>query len=289
PVGRRAIRPPVHHGRPGRSPYQQAGARAPRGAMPPRRPLRARRCRAPTAAAALLLAGAARRARALSAVYPEPPPEKGGEGTERRAELLRFVTAYRAGLEAVVDITPYSPLLQVAADADGGADFYAFIDTWVGNKSERPAVYLNNVTRKRPEARLNRVVVDGGAAFLLDQAAELGVGTPAAGSGLLPVYRCPAGDKELGAAKLLGLAAREAKRLGNTSSTEADAFRLELLTALVSDDLVELNVSGTTVENRSVRCVLGPNSSTFSGSAACQCSTIRPTSSSTPSTAREGG
>jgi len=48
-------------------------------------------------------------------------------------ELLRFVTAYKRGVEAFVDATPYSALLKASAETDGNLTFFAFIDTWVGN------------------------------------------------------------------------------------------------------------------------------------------------------------
>lgn len=50
-------------------------------------------------------------------------------------ELLRFVTAYKRGVEAFVDATPYSALLKATAETDGELTFFAFIDTWVGNNS----------------------------------------------------------------------------------------------------------------------------------------------------------
>lgn len=59
-------------------------------------------------------------------------------------ELLRFVTAYRTGLEAIVDVTPYSALFRAAA-ASNNLSFYNFIDTWVGNTSEE-GLYHNSAT-----------------------------------------------------------------------------------------------------------------------------------------------
>jgi hypothetical protein len=50
-------------------------------------------------------------------------------------ELLRFVTAYKRGVEAFVDVTPYSALLKASAETDDDLTFFAFIDTWVGNNS----------------------------------------------------------------------------------------------------------------------------------------------------------
>ena len=62
------------------------------------------------------------------------------------AELLRFVTPYGAELEAMVDITGYAPLLEAALTSNGRIDFYAAIDTWVGNDTRRRVVYVDNVT-----------------------------------------------------------------------------------------------------------------------------------------------
>jgi hypothetical protein len=63
-----------------------------------------------------------------------------------KVELLRFVTAYGTGLEAFVDLTPYSPFLNSVA-LRGNVTFFSFIDTWVGNDTKRDeAIYLNNVT-----------------------------------------------------------------------------------------------------------------------------------------------
>ena len=62
-------------------------------------------------------------------------------------ELLRFVTAYRTGLEAMVDATPYAPLLSMA-DLAGNVGFYAFIDTWVSNATGHDAMCMNNVTHQ---------------------------------------------------------------------------------------------------------------------------------------------
>jgi hypothetical protein len=57
------------------------------------------------------------------------------QNTTQAVELLRFVTAYKKGIEALVDITPYSALLRSSADEDGELTFFAFIDTWVGNNT----------------------------------------------------------------------------------------------------------------------------------------------------------
>lgn len=60
-------------------------------------------------------------------------------------ELLRFTTAYRTGIENVVDLTPYSQLLRAAAAANN-LSFYTFIDTWVSNHTEYDVLYLSNTT-----------------------------------------------------------------------------------------------------------------------------------------------
>mmetsp|Transcript_82100 Transcript_82100/g.150117 ORF Transcript_82100/g.150117 Transcript_82100/m.150117 type:complete len:924 (-) Transcript_82100:26-2797(-) len=69
------------------------------------------------------------------------------EGSAQAVELLRWVTAYGTGIEAVVDLTPYSPLLHAASE-EGKLTFYSFIDTWVDNRSGLDIVYLNNITQK---------------------------------------------------------------------------------------------------------------------------------------------
>jgi|Transcript_105199 hypothetical protein len=68
-----------------------------------------------------------------------------GTETQTRVELLRFVTAYRTGIEAVVDLTHFSPLIRSAV-AKGNFTVYNFIDTWVGNGTGTSVLYLNNVT-----------------------------------------------------------------------------------------------------------------------------------------------
>lgn len=64
-----------------------------------------------------------------------------------KVELLRYVTAYKKGIEAVVDVTPYSPLIR-AAIAKGNFTMYSLIDTWVSNNSNTTVLYLNNETTK---------------------------------------------------------------------------------------------------------------------------------------------
>lgn len=73
-----------------------------------------------------------------------PVPDEG----KYTVELTRFVTAYGADLEVLVDITPYSPILQALAQGGGDLVFYTFVDTWVGNGSDTQSFYLNNVTRE---------------------------------------------------------------------------------------------------------------------------------------------
>jgi hypothetical protein len=71
-----------------------------------------------------------------------------GEGFQdgATAELLRFVTAYGRGFETLVDLTPYSPLLHIAKDVAEQFSIYSFIDTWVGNDTGRPVVYVSNTS-----------------------------------------------------------------------------------------------------------------------------------------------
>jgi len=65
------------------------------------------------------------------------------KGTTQAVELLRFVTAYKTGVEALVDITPYSALIKSTADTDGELTFFAFIDTWVGNNTDESSPVMN--------------------------------------------------------------------------------------------------------------------------------------------------
>ena len=74
------------------------------------------------------------------------PAKKGPTEQVDKAELLRFVTPYGAELEAIVDITAYSQLLETVFNASGKIEFYAAIDTWVGNDTRRKIVYVDNVT-----------------------------------------------------------------------------------------------------------------------------------------------
>jgi hypothetical protein len=69
------------------------------------------------------------------------------KGATQAVELLRFMTAYRQGLEVLVDVTPYSPVMRATADSDGKLSFFTFIDTWVGNNTrsvKHMAVLDNN-------------------------------------------------------------------------------------------------------------------------------------------------
>mmetsp|Transcript_98587 Transcript_98587/g.181246 ORF Transcript_98587/g.181246 Transcript_98587/m.181246 type:complete len:865 (+) Transcript_98587:86-2680(+) len=65
-------------------------------------------------------------------------------------ELMRFVTAYGKGLEAAVDITPYSQLLRAGAKS-GNLTWYSFIDTYVSRTKSSEVdhiLYQNNITGK---------------------------------------------------------------------------------------------------------------------------------------------
>eukprot|EP00928_Gymnodinium_smaydae_P066401 TRINITY_DN4941_c0_g1_i4.p1 TRINITY_DN4941_c0_g1~~TRINITY_DN4941_c0_g1_i4.p1 ORF type:complete len:919 (+),score=169.75 TRINITY_DN4941_c0_g1_i4:48-2804(+) len=69
------------------------------------------------------------------------------QNVAQTVELTRYITAYGTTLEAVVDVTPFSPLLQAAADTYGNITFYNHIDTWVSKASKKStALYMNNVT-----------------------------------------------------------------------------------------------------------------------------------------------
>jgi len=68
------------------------------------------------------------------------------DSSQQSVELVRFVTAYRMGLDVLVDLTPYSPLLRAAASADGQLTLYGMIDTWVNNESATTIMYMSNET-----------------------------------------------------------------------------------------------------------------------------------------------
>mmetsp|Transcript_43591 Transcript_43591/g.79407 ORF Transcript_43591/g.79407 Transcript_43591/m.79407 type:complete len:838 (+) Transcript_43591:179-2692(+) len=65
------------------------------------------------------------------------------KGSNHSVEMLRFITAYGTGLEVVVDITPYVPLLQTAAAAHGELKFYSYIETWVSNDTGSSVLFVN--------------------------------------------------------------------------------------------------------------------------------------------------
>jgi len=92
----------------------------------------------------------------LAQVYGDIAKDARPKGADKAVELLRFVTAYRSSMEAIVDITPYTPLIRAASGVGSrsqdtlgtkGLDFYAFIDSWVGNSSGTDAMFYNNNTR----------------------------------------------------------------------------------------------------------------------------------------------
>jgi len=77
------------------------------------------------------------------------PDARGAPLGQPTVELLRFVTAYGTGFEALVDATPYSPLLEAARSVRDGSEvltFYAFVDSWVNNETGHDAMYMDNVT-----------------------------------------------------------------------------------------------------------------------------------------------
>lgn len=87
--------------------------------------------------------------RSYAAVYAEAEEAYegvGSVGAKQSVELLRFVTAYHTDLEALVDVTPYSPLLQAALEDGGNVTLYTFIDTWVGNGTGTQKLYMNNAS-----------------------------------------------------------------------------------------------------------------------------------------------
>jgi hypothetical protein len=67
---------------------------------------------------------------------------------DQTVELLRFVTAYGTGIETLVDLTPYSPLLEAGRASDKGLSMYSFIDTWVNNDTGTDAMYMHNITEQ---------------------------------------------------------------------------------------------------------------------------------------------
>lgn len=66
------------------------------------------------------------------------------DNSTQTVEFLRFVTAYRVGLESIVDVTPFSALLSAASGKSGELGFYAFVDTWVNNDTGSEVLYLSN-------------------------------------------------------------------------------------------------------------------------------------------------
>jgi len=87
----------------------------------------------------------------LADVYGMDAPGKPMDEDHHRdqtVELLRFVTAYGTGIESLVDLTPYSPLLEAERAGGGGLSLYSFIDTWVNNDTGSDAMYMNNITEQ---------------------------------------------------------------------------------------------------------------------------------------------
>jgi hypothetical protein len=87
--------------------------------------------------------------------------------TTQAVELLRFVTAYKQGVEAMVDITPYSALLKASSETDGDLTFFAFIDTWVGNNSRqmRDVMALSSDSSKCKPAQKEEEAWGGGGQY----------------------------------------------------------------------------------------------------------------------------
>mmetsp|Transcript_43185 Transcript_43185/g.101527 ORF Transcript_43185/g.101527 Transcript_43185/m.101527 type:complete len:860 (+) Transcript_43185:141-2720(+) len=67
-------------------------------------------------------------------------------GANQSVELLRFITAYGTGLEVLIDVTPYIPLLHVAASARQELRFYSYIETWVGNSTGNAVLFVNTTS-----------------------------------------------------------------------------------------------------------------------------------------------
>ena len=65
--------------------------------------------------------------------------------TKESVELLRFVTGYKVPMEAEVDITAYSQLLE-ALLSEESVEFYIAIDTWVSNDTRKRVLYLSNTS-----------------------------------------------------------------------------------------------------------------------------------------------
>merc|ERR1719163_1062497 len=100
---------------------------------------------------------------ATAAVYSEPKKTMPKNATQA-VELLRFVTAYKKGIEALVDITPYSALLRASADTDGELTFFAFIDTWVGNNTPetKPIMSIDGAGTCTPSTKQEEAWGGGG-------------------------------------------------------------------------------------------------------------------------------
>mmetsp|Transcript_2979 Transcript_2979/g.7611 ORF Transcript_2979/g.7611 Transcript_2979/m.7611 type:complete len:839 (+) Transcript_2979:116-2632(+) len=104
-------------------------------------------------AIAISPAGTRRRRSPVNALQREGRPQPFGaiyaehngypKGSNHSVEMLRFITAYGTGLEVVVDVTPYVPLLRTAAAAYGELSFYSYIETWVGNDTGSSVLFVN--------------------------------------------------------------------------------------------------------------------------------------------------
>lgn len=93
------------------------------------------------------------------------------DGTKQVVELLRFITPFKTGLETLVDITPYSPLLRAVANSQlasslmqnastkSALSFYASADTWARDTKGERTVSLEEVHRHpgQCKARLHKV------------------------------------------------------------------------------------------------------------------------------------
>lgn len=77
-------------------------------------------------------------------------PQQGGGSVE----LLRYVTPYATGLDVLVDVSAYAPLLLARG---GPLQLYSFVDTWVGNDT-KPEVWSD---RKSTQERCELRVLEG--------------------------------------------------------------------------------------------------------------------------------
>lgn len=71
----------------------------------------------------------------MSATVYGEPTSRYPKGIKQIVELLRFTTGYDYGLETLVDMTPYAPLIDAITKSEKGVEAYTYIDTWVGRNT----------------------------------------------------------------------------------------------------------------------------------------------------------